>query len=505
MHQLAANSDYGYGWVIVMALAICLTYAILKRIFPGIARLVLPFPAPSLLIDTPKTPWLIGLVGLGLRVPHLFENLWYDETFTAAFARLPLEKLPAAIMGDVHPPLPTLVQWLTGQVFGLSEVALRLPSLGFGMLVIYLVYRLTLALNLPRKTALLAALLVAVMPAAIYYSNEARGYSLLTCLILAAAICILEGRSRSYILYAGLIPWVHNTAYIYLGLFGVVAILYHHNRRWLKAVIFAGLIGAAWLPGTLQQAGDIANGFWIPPLTVPGSLWYVMADTVGVNMPDLFVLPVYVPLLAVTLLALWHCRRWLTSKRGLFYIALAFGAPALLSLACWVWKPVYVSRALLPSGVALAILWAIYITRHGKNAWWLTGTALMLSVMGFFVTASKEPIESYLTCAPADMAYYTDNVAWFYGNYYLDMPGLVWKDTNDLNQYLSDDIKNVLFRQGTERDLHGNVCLVQIDTPYSKPEERAYVQGLITRYPHHTTYREITGVFHLYIHHLEVS
>lgn len=507
MRELAASADGGYGWVILMAAACILTYGGLRRVFPGISRLNLPFPTRlSDLGDSAFTPWLIGAGAMALRIPHLFENLWYDETFTAAFARLPLEQLPAAIMGDVHPPLPYLVSWLTGHLLGMSEVALRLPSMGFGMGMIYLVYRLARGLRLTRSVALVAAALVAGMPGAIYYSNEARGYTLLACMVLGAVVCILENRPRLFILCVGTIPWVHNTGYVYLGLLMVSAVLYRPNQRWLQSAFMAGLIGAAWLPFMLQQAGDIQDGFWIPPLTAPGALWYVMANTAGVNMPDMLVLPVYVPLWAVTLIGLWHSRRWIMTRRGLLFAGLVFGAPALLSLASWLWRPVYISRALLPSGVALGILWAIY-NQHSKNAWWLTGAAMGLSIIGFYSpAAAKEPIESYLrSCFQADMVYYTDVVGWFYGSYYIEKPSIVWEGANDLNQTLPVSTKRVLFRQGTDADLHGHVCLVQVNTPYSTPDERAHVAHVLARYPHEKHLTEINGVFHLYVYLLEVE
>jgi hypothetical protein len=508
MLELSTRADMGYGWVVIMALCLCLTYTGFRYAIPGISRLTIPFPAQlAASKNSALWPWLIGLVGVTLRIPHLFENLWYDETFTAAFARLPLENLPAAIMGDVHPPLPYLLSWLINHLFGGSEVILRLPSFGFGLLMIYLVYRLAGALGRTRNTALVAAALVAAMPGAIYYSDEARGYAWLACMALGAAICILENRPRLFVLCAGSIPWLHNTGYIYLGLFILMAMLYRPNRRWLQSATLAGLIGAIWLPFMLQQSTDISNGFWIPPLTLPGSLWYVMANTAGVNMPDLFVLPVFLPLWAVTLFAIWHSKRWLLTRRGLLYLGLCFGAPALLSLVSWLWRPVYVSRALLPSGVALAILWAIYITNRGKNAWWLTGAALGLSVVGFYSpVAAKTPVEGYLkSCSGADMAYYTDVVAWFYGNYYVDAPSLVWEGANDLNQSLPDTAKAVLFNQGNETNLRGKVCLIEVDTPYSTADERSHVANVVSRYPHETHYQRINGVFDLYIYLLDIT
>jgi 4-amino-4-deoxy-L-arabinose transferase-like glycosyltransferase len=87
----------------------------------------------------------------------------------------------------VHPPLQPLLMAAWIRLFGDGEVAVRLPALlcGLGAVAATAVLGRALA---DRRTGLLAALLVALSPAHVWYSQEARVYSLGVLLVLLAAI-----------------------------------------------------------------------------------------------------------------------------------------------------------------------------------------------------------------------------------------------------------------------------------------------------------------------------
>ena len=69
------------------------------------------------------------------------------------------------------------------QIFGQSEFSIRFPALIFGVLSIFMIYKLGKVLfNL--EIGLLSALILAISPFHIHYSQEARPYSLLMVLSL---------------------------------------------------------------------------------------------------------------------------------------------------------------------------------------------------------------------------------------------------------------------------------------------------------------------------------
>lgn len=121
----------------------------------------------------------IILLSLLTRLINLNQSLWLDEAINVvAASRLSLaEFLTSYPVGDFHPPGYFLVIWLWGRLFDFSELVIRLPSVIFGVTTVYLVFRLGKKL-FNQRVGLWAALLMAVAPLHVYYSQEARMYAL---------------------------------------------------------------------------------------------------------------------------------------------------------------------------------------------------------------------------------------------------------------------------------------------------------------------------------------
>ena len=175
-------------------------------------------------------PLLAFLVALGcvLRAPGLHVGLWRDEGSTY------FDIVPASLAGVVKevrlaefsPPLYFLGLHLWTALAGTSEIALRLPSLVFGLALIPATYALA-RLVVPRKAALLAAGFAALSTVGVTYSDEARPYALAA--LLSAAVTALALRAQTgarddrilaaYVAAAVLLAYVH-----YAGLFVIVAL-----------------------------------------------------------------------------------------------------------------------------------------------------------------------------------------------------------------------------------------------------------------------------------------
>ena len=87
--------------------------------------------------------------------------------------------------GDRHPPLHHVVLWLTVKALGDGEMAVRLPSLIAGTLVIPALYLLGRELY-DRRTGLFAAAFGMASPLLIWYAEEARMYAFVTLFGLLA-------------------------------------------------------------------------------------------------------------------------------------------------------------------------------------------------------------------------------------------------------------------------------------------------------------------------------
>lgn len=146
---------------------------------------------------------LVLFLALILRFISLNQSLWLDEAINVISARdLSAQTLFTQYsLDDFHPPLYHLVLHFWIQLFGASEIAVRLPSVIFGLITIYYLYRLT-PLLLPRRSltvgplalpaTLLPALLLATSGLHLYYSQEARMYALAAMAVTAVFYYLLR-------------------------------------------------------------------------------------------------------------------------------------------------------------------------------------------------------------------------------------------------------------------------------------------------------------------------
>jgi mannosyltransferase len=222
--------------------------------------------------------WLIILGGFALRLYRLgAQSLWYDETVSAYLASQSIPDLIAHTAHDIHPPAYYLLLHLWTRLAGRSEFALAFFSLAFGLLLIPLCYALARRL-LGRPAAVWTALLVAISPYNLWYSQEVRMYTLGAALGLAALWCALgvvadrrpadgkPARRRYYIYYilaaaAGLyVLYYFAFLLVVLGLFigGWLAVRHRFRplRAWLLAQLGVLLLYLPWLPIAWQQATD---------------------------------------------------------------------------------------------------------------------------------------------------------------------------------------------------------------------------------------------------------
>jgi hypothetical protein len=442
-------------------------------------------------VQTPHPLLWIVLVGALMRVPRLYDSLWYDETFTARIASLGASQFMPAVQGDVH-PLWYAVEWITVRLLGNSEAALRLPAMLCGLLLIVYGYRLALALKLSRRTALVYAGLLAVLPAALYYSAEARGYSLLAVLVFGALIALLEDRPWIYLGHAALLPLVHNIGYVYLGVFTLAALYeairarrrhYPGAAAW-TALAFGALIpGLLWLPTMLAQSRDISDGFWLQGINA-GLFLSTLTDMTVTRAIHVETVAIVMGIaIAATILGVLTYWRWLFfTLRGRLYSALVFGVPVLLALAAWLWAPVYLTRALLPVGLGLALLWAMLLVHRPLSRLFIPA-ALGLALISFYTPGLgrfnfRAAVD---TCADAASVFVTNYPAAMFASYYLPNAKLrIWKDAGDLNQTLQRDARNAMgLTVGTLDELPGPRCVLVLDTSQTTDAERAYLATLL--------------------------
>ncbi|MGQ9600836.1 MAG: glycosyltransferase family 39 protein [Anaerolineae bacterium] len=135
---------------------------------------------------------LILLLAFGLRLYRLgAESLWYDETVSLHLASKSLPALVAHTAGDIHPPGYYLILHVWIRLAGRSEFSAAFLSLFFGLLLVALAYRLAVWI-FDREAAWLSALLVAISPYHLWYSQEVRMYTLGAVLGVGVLVAVLS-------------------------------------------------------------------------------------------------------------------------------------------------------------------------------------------------------------------------------------------------------------------------------------------------------------------------
>lgn len=191
--------------------------------------------------------WLVLLLGLTLRLINLNQSLWLDEAITAQAVKNYSfgELIPRFSPGDFHPPLYYLFLKMWTNFFGYGEIVLRLPSVIFGVGAIFFVYLIGKKL-FSKRTGIIAAIFLAVNPLAVYYSQEARMYSLAMMLVAGAIWFLLEKKWGWFMIFSlasvftDYLPWLMFPVYF----------LMTKNRRVLIVPI---LLYLAWIPYFLSQ------------------------------------------------------------------------------------------------------------------------------------------------------------------------------------------------------------------------------------------------------------
>ncbi|KKP48351.1 MAG: hypothetical protein UR39_C0001G0146 [Candidatus Woesebacteria bacterium GW2011_GWA1_33_30] len=207
--------------------------------------------------------------GTIVRLISINQSLWLDEATTAIASQLSLSDFFTHFMsGDFHPPLYYLVIHYWTLVFGYSEIALRFPSVIFGLLTIYLVY--LIAREIKVKWPIIAPLFLATSGLHIYYSQEARMYSMATFLVTLTVYLFLK---QKWLLFALTLPLIFLTDYLsILILPALITYSYFYDKRILKNMFFSTtpllITFIIWFPTFFKQlthgmlVKENANNWW---------------------------------------------------------------------------------------------------------------------------------------------------------------------------------------------------------------------------------------------------
>ena len=137
--------------------------------------------------------WLTGIAaaGLALRIATInTRGLWLDEVVSLDQAGRSLTGVIATQVGGVHPPLFHILMHFWIGAFGTGEVVVRTYAMLFGVAAIFAAFWAGRALFEQDRAGLISAAVVAFSPYFIWYSQEARMYSMMLFFGLLSVGCL---------------------------------------------------------------------------------------------------------------------------------------------------------------------------------------------------------------------------------------------------------------------------------------------------------------------------
>lgn len=212
---------------------------------------------------TAKMIWLILVIASILRLVSLNQSLWLDEAInvlaTQKFSLLGM--ITEYAKADFHPPGFFILIWLWTRLLGISEIAIRIPSVIFGLVTIYFIFLTGTKLH-SKRLGLLCALLLSINPLHIYYSQEARMYSLAAMAVTINIFLFIklinkEKLSIIFLILSNLLVLSSDYVayFIFPSLFLVLLILKQKDilKKWLLSFFIALCLGVWWIPIFFSQ------------------------------------------------------------------------------------------------------------------------------------------------------------------------------------------------------------------------------------------------------------
>ena len=239
---------------------------------------------------------ILGLTGLAalFRLFRLDAALEYDEIWTLEnYASASLKVIFTELALPNNHPLNSLAVKLTAFSGGAPQWIRLVPFLA-GVLAVPLAGAAAFGLWKRRSAALWSMFFVAVLPQAVFYSQQARGYSLQLFFLLVFTAGLFAARRRPVAGCAGILLGAAGamltlpTSAFYLAAIGSAG-LYRCRKDYrnrLPAAFSLAAAGAGSLIWVLVNLKSFeANRSWGSPIDSFGDLFSFLIDTAGQNLP----------------------------------------------------------------------------------------------------------------------------------------------------------------------------------------------------------------------------
>jgi mannosyltransferase len=300
------------------------------------------------------------------------QSFWLDESFTVELAKQSFGDMLSGVSNtESTPPLYYVLAWLWAKVFATDEAGLRSLSALFGTLAVPVAWRAAREWFDSPRAGLIAAALVAFNPFFVWYSQEARSYSLLVLMAVLSLLflgrALRDRTARAYALWAltaGLALLTHYFAAFLLLPEAIWLVWATRDRAAWVAAGGLALVAAALAPLAIHQRdlghtefiGDLGPGRRIadiPKKLVTGEL--------GTPTPLIGPLAGLIAAAAIV----WAIRSSEDRRRALTLVALAAAAAAVPLVLALIGSDYLLPRNLIAIYVPIVLVVAAGLARAG--------------------------------------------------------------------------------------------------------------------------------------------
>jgi 4-amino-4-deoxy-L-arabinose transferase-like glycosyltransferase len=395
------------------------------------------------------------------------KSMWVEEGLSIYRAQLDLPDILSNVIliqdvatHDTHPPLYFIVLHFLIGLAGSSEFVIRFLSVAWGVLLVPLSYAFGTRL-LERRVGLWMAVIAALSPVYLWYSQEARSYTMLVCLTLFSNYSLLrvwQSTSRPRADRKHIALWIavyllstigsiftHYGA-LFILLFQwvtVLALAIWHRRWWLLALLTtASLVITPLLPfmaGRMQTGAE--RGFrFVVAWEMARDLLNAFSLGMSVRLDEVFLLDLLFLLIALLGLVMTARGRRLAGVGTSLYLSGYLLVPTLVLYVLSHVKPMYEGvRHLLIISPAYYVLLAAGLDTLSRRFRYVTIAVVLIMAGGvaysthnhfFYPGYAKDDLRSAVAYVKADIqpgeiVVLSEPILWPLWEYYFG-PDLVW-------------------------------------------------------------------------------
>lgn len=434
-------------------------------------------------------PFFFLLLGLLLKGMFLGSNsLAGDEPFSVYHSQQSMDHLMGIFQTENNPPLHFMLLHYWIRFFGISELAVRMPSLIFSALTVLFIYRIGLRFfNL--RVAVFGSLLFTFSNYQVLYAHEARAYAMMgffTAVSMFYYLEIIHAKTKNN----WKLVWffLANILLIYTHFFGFFVLFIQflfivfqkdlRKKHFRFLLLFVGVMVVLYSPYLwliFTRFSQAATGTWVSPPTGISELYEMIRAFSNAPVTAVFTIISIV----VGMVVLFINRRKNPNRLATKLVLSWFFFPFIFMFGISFWMPMFLDRYLMFLAIAFPLVIAVcsdFILSKAKFRVWIPSFICLLFLVTFKPNKSNnrlvketvqlvKSLENKQTLVFVAPDHFTLNFMYYYNRKLFQLPDieLAKKQLHTQNLYCINSLDGIDFKSAKK------VVLVDAASNFSAP------------------------------------